>query len=95
VAAGEDRGEELLDDVVLADDHLLQLLLHQLPVLRELLEDLVERSGLRSGGHACDPSCRWLMSNDHLQYRVPSADRQSIIPLARAARPRILPYRQT
>jgi hypothetical protein len=38
---------------VLADDHLLEFVLHHLPVLGELPEDVVERLGARSGGHAC------------------------------------------
>ena len=45
MAAGEDRGEDLLDDLVLADDHLLQLLLHELPVLGELLQNVAEGLG--------------------------------------------------
>ena len=40
--AGEDGGEELLDDFVLADDDLLQFLLHELPMLAELLQDVAE-----------------------------------------------------
>ena len=46
MAAGEDGGEDLLDDVVLADDDLLQFLLHQLPMLAELLQDVSETAGL-------------------------------------------------
>ena len=38
--AGEDRGKQLLDDVVLADDHALQFLLHQHPMLTELLQNV-------------------------------------------------------
>ncbi len=50
VAAGEDRREELLDHLVLPDDHLLQLLLHQLPVLGELLEDVAQATRLVGHG---------------------------------------------
>ncbi len=42
--AGEDGGEHLLDDLVLPNDDLLQLLLHQLPMLGELLQDIAERT---------------------------------------------------
>ena len=56
MAAGEDRGEELLDDVVLSDDHLLQFLLHQLPVLAELDEDVVEGFRARGRRHGAVPS---------------------------------------
>jgi hypothetical protein len=42
----------LLDDVVLPDDHLLQFFLHQLSMLGELLEDVVERLRTGGGGHA-------------------------------------------
>ncbi len=42
--AGEDGGEDLLDDLVLADDDLLQFLLHQLPMLAELLQDVAKIS---------------------------------------------------
>ncbi|MFM7242592.1 MAG: hypothetical protein ACKO40_00250 [Planctomycetaceae bacterium] len=56
--AGEDGGEQLLDHLFLPDDDLLQLILHPLPVLGELHEDLVERLGLLSGRHACDSPCR-------------------------------------
>ena len=45
VAAGEDGGEDLLDHLVLADDDLLQFLLHQPAVLAELLQDVAEVSG--------------------------------------------------
>ena len=43
--SGEDGGEKLLDHLVLADDDLLQFLLHQAAVLAELLEDVSETSG--------------------------------------------------
>ncbi len=46
MAAGEDGGEDLLDHVALADDDLLQFLLHQLPMLAELLQDVSETTGL-------------------------------------------------
>ena len=46
--AGEDGGEDLLDHVVLADDDLLQFLLHQPAVLAELLQDVAETA--RFGG---------------------------------------------
>ena len=42
MAAGEDGGEQLLDDFVLADDDLLQFLLHQTPMLAEFLQDLAQ-----------------------------------------------------
>jgi hypothetical protein len=40
--AGENRGEDLFDDCILADDDLVQLVDHQLAVLFELLEEVVE-----------------------------------------------------
>jgi hypothetical protein len=40
VAAGEDGGEDLLDDVLLADDDLLQFLQHDLAVLGKLLQNV-------------------------------------------------------
>ena len=46
VAAGEDGGKQLLDHLVLADDDLLQLLLHHLPMLGEFLQDIAEGFGL-------------------------------------------------
>ena len=42
MAACKDRGEQLLDDVVLSDDHPLQLLLHQHTVLTEFLQDVAK-----------------------------------------------------
>ena len=48
--AGEDGGEDLLDDLVLADDHLLQLLLHQLAMLGELLQDVAEIARIWAAG---------------------------------------------
>ena len=50
MAAGEDRGENLLDHGVLANDHLLQLALHDLPMLPELLQHVAEIAGF-AGGH--------------------------------------------
>jgi hypothetical protein len=47
---------KLLDHLALPDDDLLQLVLHQLPVLGELLEDVVECLGTGCGRHAGDPS---------------------------------------
>jgi hypothetical protein len=46
VPAGKDRGKHLLDDVVLPDDHLLQLLLHQLALPGELGQHLAQTTGL-------------------------------------------------
>jgi hypothetical protein len=43
----EDRGKDLLDHVVLADDDFLQFFLHELPVLAELLQNIAETTGLR------------------------------------------------
>ena len=60
MAAGEDRGEDLLDHLVLPDDDLLQLLLHELPMLGELLQNIAQaplfdggptRSGCGIGSH--------------------------------------------
>ena len=42
MAASEDGGEHLLDDFVLADDDLLQFLLHQLAMLAELHKDFAQ-----------------------------------------------------
>ena len=42
MTSGENRRQHLVDHRVLADDHLVQLLLHHLPVTTELLEQLVE-----------------------------------------------------
>ena len=42
MSAGEDGGENLLDDGALADDDLLELIHHELAVLTELFEELVE-----------------------------------------------------
>ena len=49
MATREDGSKELLDDLVLADDHLLQFLLHQLPMLAELQQNIVERLGAWGG----------------------------------------------
>ena len=50
--AGEDGGEELLDHFVLPDDHLLQLLLHELAMLGEFLQDVAQGLGFGgSSGH--------------------------------------------
>jgi hypothetical protein len=46
VPAGENRGKDLLDDVGLPDDDLLELFLHQLSMLAELLKDISEASRL-------------------------------------------------
>ena len=43
----------LLDHVALADDDLLQFLLHQLPMLAEFLQDVSETTGL--GGDNANP----------------------------------------
>ena len=40
--AREDGGEDLLDDFVLADDDLLQFLLHHAAVLAELLQNIAQ-----------------------------------------------------
>jgi hypothetical protein len=40
--AGEDRREDLLDDVVLPHNHLVQFLDHQLAMSPELVEELIE-----------------------------------------------------
>ena len=53
MAAREDGREDLLDDVVLADDDLLQFFLHELPMLAELLQDVSETTGL--GGQTRNP----------------------------------------
>ena len=62
VAAGENGGEDLLDHLVLADDHLLQFFLHQLAMLAEFLENVAQTAGLgrrrgRGGGAWCG-SCQ-------------------------------------
>jgi hypothetical protein len=54
VAARKDRGEDLFDDIALADDDLLQLFLHELAVLAEFLQDISETTGL--GGQTQNPS---------------------------------------
>ena len=46
VPAGENGGEDLLDHVVLADDDLLQFLLHQPAVLAEFLENVAQTARL-------------------------------------------------
>jgi hypothetical protein len=53
IRSRKDRREELLDHFVLPNDHLLQLLLHELPVLGKLQQDVAKRFGFgrRSGGH--------------------------------------------
>ena len=62
VAAGEDGGEDLLDHLGLADDDLLQFLLHQPPMLAELLQDVAETAGFGGQG---DPLLllAWLTAN--------------------------------
>ena len=52
--AREDGGEDLLDDLVLADDHLLQFFLHQLPMLAELLQHIAQAARFYCG-HAKVP----------------------------------------
>ena len=90
VAAGEDGREDLLDDVVLADDDLLQLLLHQLPMLAELLQDVAETAGL--GGQTRNPSER--LTDARCQTGSTSAtahsSRQHYAPHATAAAPAIM-----
>ena len=49
MAAGEDGREDLLDDFVLADDHLLQFFLHQPAVLAEFLENVAQTAGFCRG----------------------------------------------
>ena len=49
MAAGENGGEHLLDDVVLPDDDLLQFLLHQPPMLAELLQNVSQAARFGSG----------------------------------------------
>jgi hypothetical protein len=44
--AREEADEDLFDHLALADDHLLQLFLHELPMLAELLENVAEATGL-------------------------------------------------
>jgi hypothetical protein len=57
VATREDRREQLLDDLVLPHNHLLQFILHEPPVLGELVEDVVEGLRLGRGRHGWrDPS---------------------------------------
>ena len=56
VAACENGGEQLLDHVVLADDDLLQLLLHDDAVLAELLQHFAQAFLL--GGHDDPASSR-------------------------------------
>ena len=53
VASGKDGGEDLLDHFVLADDDLLQFLLHQPAVLAELLQNVSQAARL---GRGC---CAW------------------------------------
>jgi hypothetical protein len=48
VSAREDGGEDLFDDLVLADDDFLQLALHHLPMLGELLQHVPETFGFVS-----------------------------------------------
>ena len=52
VPSREDGSKELLDHVGLADDHFLELVLHEPPVLGKLLEDVVECLGAGCSGHA-------------------------------------------
>lgn len=42
MTTGEDGGKDLLDDLVLSDDHFLQLALHDEPVLTEFFEDVAQ-----------------------------------------------------
>ena len=58
--ARKNRGEDLLDHLVLADDDLLQLLLHELAMLGELLQNIAERFGFgrRCGGHGVEARAR-------------------------------------
>ena len=67
MAAGEDGREHLLDDLVLADDDLLQFLLHHDPVLAELLQNLTQISLFR--GHD-DPSS---LRAGHVRSELPGA----------------------
>jgi len=53
MSSREDCGKDLFDHLVLANDHLLQLLLHDLPVLAKLFEDVAEVAGFR--GQSFDP----------------------------------------
>jgi hypothetical protein len=53
MAACKDGGEDLLNDIALADDDLLQLFLHELPMLAELLQNVAEAAGL--GGQTRRP----------------------------------------
>jgi hypothetical protein len=50
MSAGEDGGKDLLDDVILTDDHALQLFLHQATMLGKFLQEIAETA--RFGGHA-------------------------------------------
>ena len=49
MSTGEDGGEKLFDDLILADDDLLQLLLHHQSMLAELLQDISQTACF--GGH--------------------------------------------
>ena len=50
VPAGEDGGEHLLDHLVLPDDDLLQLLLHDPPMLAKLLQNVAKIACWRRQG---------------------------------------------
>ena len=49
MSAGKDGRENLLDHRILANDHLLQLALHDLSMLPELLQHVAEISRLAGG----------------------------------------------
>jgi hypothetical protein len=51
MTASEDRRKDLLDYSVLPNDHLLQLALHNLPMLPKLLQHVAKISRLASGRH--------------------------------------------
>ena len=76
VAAGEDGGEDLLDHLVLADDDLLQFLLHQPPVLAELLQDVAEAAGF-DGGHG--GMARWSAESAIRRWQI-LAVRFAVVP---------------
>ena len=67
MSPSEDCSEQLFDHFVLADDDLLQLLLHDLPMLAKLLKDVAQvtlfrghRDSLHSGSGEA-----WPAQSDH------------------------------
>ena len=69
--ARKNRREDLLDHGILPDDDLLQLALHEQPMLPKFLQHIAQIARLRRDAGVVDMACQWTVASERADRAIP------------------------